>query len=90
MKDGIVLPDDIPLKPVEAKDTYQFDHGCQFFCASDDRFITKISEWQSAGVVENWDKNCVLISDKDGFHSCEKIANDDQRALDKVVHKDFL
>lgn len=90
MIDCVVLPDDIPLKSDEAKDTYQFDHGCQFFCASDDRFITKISEWKSAGVVENWDKNCVLISEKDGIYSCEQIAHDDQRASDKAIHKDFL
>lgn len=88
--DSIVLPDDVPLKPIEAKDAYQFDHGCQFFCASDERFITKISEWQGSGVVEDWNKRCVLISDTDGIHSCEQIADDDRRASLKVIHRDFL
>ena len=41
-------------------------------------------------MVEDWDKRCVLISDTDGIHNCEQIADDDRRASDKVIHKDFL
>jgi hypothetical protein len=41
-------------------------------------------------VVEDWDKRCVLISGTDGIHNCVQIADDDRRASDKVIHKDFL
>lgn len=44
-----VCPDDIPLTSTEASDFYQFDHGCQFFCAYDERFLEKVSEWEKLG-----------------------------------------
>lgn len=79
------MPDDIPLNPTEKLNTFQFDHGCQFFCAGDDRFIAKVSEWCDAGVVQEWNKRCVLVTNADGVDAYENVDHNKD-----IIHKDFL
>jgi hypothetical protein len=43
-------PDDVPLTFTEASQFYQFDHGCQFFCASHEKFKEKVTEWEKSGM----------------------------------------
>lgn len=35
-------------------DQYEFDHGCQFFTATDQRFCKVVREWRSTGLIDNW------------------------------------
>lgn len=57
------MPDNVPLTQSDIKDYYQFDHGCQFFCASVETFSQKINEWKQNNIVKLWDKKYRLISD---------------------------
>mmetsp|Transcript_28349 Transcript_28349/g.27168 ORF Transcript_28349/g.27168 Transcript_28349/m.27168 type:complete len:500 (-) Transcript_28349:66-1565(-) len=45
-KDDRVCSDDIPLTSTEAEEFYQFDHGCQFFCSSHEKFKEKVTDWE--------------------------------------------
>lgn len=38
-----------------------FDHGAQFFTASDDRFAGAVSAWQAAGIVQRWEGRIVAF-----------------------------
>jgi hypothetical protein len=58
---GNVLPDDEHISPLDSKQIFQFDHGCQFFCAWDDIFTSKVQEWMDADVVAKWEQRSTLI-----------------------------
>ena len=86
-----MLPDDIPLTSDEASGTYQFDHGCQFFCASDGMFLEKIAEWRDADVVKLWNKRCAFISNDIDFENCcHDYDRCDTALTNKIRGKDFL
>lgn len=82
LKDGRVLADNIPLTPAEALENYQFDHGCQFFCASDDAFQKKVNEWCISGVAKLWEKRCGLIS--------AGAARTSEMSTENIRNRDFL
>lgn len=89
-KDNRVLPDDEILVPTEAEKYFQFDHGCQFFLASDKRFHEKVLEWSTEGVVEEWEKRCILVSNACGLTTYQTIDRNDREMLANIVDKDFL
>ena len=76
------MADDVLLTSAEASENYQFDHGCQFFCASNDTFREKIHDWCTSDVVRLWSKRCALIS-------IGAIMKSDM-ATDCIKNKDFL
>ena len=86
--DSVVLPDDIPLMPFEASDAFQFDHGCQFFCALNDLFLEKIKIWQKEGIAEEWGGKCTFVTN----HVCGDRHNVDLDSLRDAVlrNTDFL
>ena len=53
--DGRVVADDTVLTALDSPNFDSFDHGCQFFFASTERFQKQhVKEWLDAGVVRNW------------------------------------
>jgi predicted NAD/FAD-dependent oxidoreductase len=85
----VVLPDDVQVQLSEASDVFQFDHGCQFFCALDDRFLDKIEKWQTAGVAEEWVKKCAFVTDSNcvgGLHNTDHDGEDTENSC----NNDFL
>ena len=76
------MADDVLLTSAEASENYQFDHGCQFFCASNDTFREKIHDWCASDVVQLWNKRCALIS-------TGAIMKSDM-ATECIKNKDFL
>lgn len=45
---------------------HDFDHGAQFFTASDGMFLNLVEEWEDAGIVQQWDAP-VAVLDRDGI-----------------------
>lgn len=88
-KDAVVLPDDVQLQPPEASEVLQFDHGCQFFCALDDRFIDKIETWQTAGVAEEWGKKCAFVTNASCAEGLHNVVHDGEDE-NKASNNDFL
>ncbi len=38
-----------------------FDHGCQYFSASDRRFVRCVTAWRTAGIVDSWQGRAVEL-----------------------------
>lgn len=49
-----VVPDNLPLNAGDDSVFDSFDHGCQFFFASTDRFKDRVNEWVAADVARDW------------------------------------
>jgi renalase len=41
---------------------YTFDHGAQFFTIADNRFHEIVQEWESAGIVTQWNSPVVVLN----------------------------
>jgi predicted NAD/FAD-dependent oxidoreductase len=76
----VVLPDDLQLHLSEASDAFQFDHGCQFFCALDDRFLDKVGDWQTTGVAEEWGGKCAFVTNFNCVEGIQNVDHDSQKA----------
>lgn len=47
----------------QSRSGVQFDHGCQYFTAADDRFLRYVRAWEAQGVVSPWQGRIVDLAD---------------------------
>lgn len=63
-----VVADDLPMNQVDDRSVFDsFDHGCQFFFASTDRFKVWVNDWVAADVARDWtDRRPLWIPEQSG------------------------
>lgn len=49
----------------ETRNGFFFDHGCQYFKATDERFRRYVQSWEQQGLVAKWDAPIVRISNNE-------------------------
>ncbi|MEP3478145.1 MAG: FAD-dependent oxidoreductase [Fuerstiella sp.] len=47
----------------ETRNGFFFDHGCQYFKVTDERFRRYVSSWEQQGLVAKWDVPIVRVAD---------------------------